>query len=247
MTGRQSARECPRGSPVASTRKSAANADAAPGGADRADAVEHVERDHRGELARDRRHDDEAGRGIDHGRPAERVGATASVVIGACSVSPDTTTLAACPPWVDRRRRTRRTVVPAARETSATSRSTRGGGADGARIRACRTTGARTPGATEPAVHVEQRPAVHARLRGDRRTARRARQCDGRRGLRRARCGRGQRLVDLSDCTFLDSTVIGVLFVRSTRSSRDGCRLEVLVPAGRAGSPARWSWCACTR
>ena len=92
--------------------------------------------------------------------------------------------------------------------------------------------GARTHGATEPAVHVEQRPgftrgfAAIVALRGehDIATAAEASAALG--------AVEGNVLVDLSDCTFLDSTVIGVLFVRNEELARDGCRLEVLVPAG---------------
>ncbi len=40
----------------------------------------------------------------------------------------------------------------------------------------------------------------------------------------------GNVLVDLSDCTFIDSTVIGSLIRSSRALERDGHRLEVLVP-----------------
>jgi anti-anti-sigma factor len=40
----------------------------------------------------------------------------------------------------------------------------------------------------------------------------------------------GNVLVDLTDCSFLDSTVIGVLFARSQELERDGRYLEVVVP-----------------
>jgi anti-anti-sigma factor len=41
----------------------------------------------------------------------------------------------------------------------------------------------------------------------------------------------GNVLVDLSDCEFLDSTVIGLLLRQSERLKRDGHQLEVLLPA----------------
>jgi anti-anti-sigma factor len=40
----------------------------------------------------------------------------------------------------------------------------------------------------------------------------------------------GNVLVDLSECTFIDSTVIGVLFARNQDSERAGHVLEVVVP-----------------
>jgi anti-anti-sigma factor len=44
----------------------------------------------------------------------------------------------------------------------------------------------------------------------------------------------GNVLVDLSDCTFIDSTVIGVLFATSQRLERDGRYLEVVAPMQNA-------------
>jgi anti-anti-sigma factor len=44
----------------------------------------------------------------------------------------------------------------------------------------------------------------------------------------------GNVLVDLSDCTFIDSTVIGVLFSTNDRLERDGRYLEVVAPAQNA-------------
>ena len=44
----------------------------------------------------------------------------------------------------------------------------------------------------------------------------------------------GNVLVDLSDCTFIDSTVIGVLFASSQRLERDGRYLEVVAPMQNA-------------
>jgi anti-anti-sigma factor len=41
----------------------------------------------------------------------------------------------------------------------------------------------------------------------------------------------GNVLVDLTDCTFLDSTVIGLLFAHSKDLERQGRYLEVVVPA----------------
>jgi anti-anti-sigma factor len=40
----------------------------------------------------------------------------------------------------------------------------------------------------------------------------------------------GNILVDLSDCSFIDSTIIGVLIVDSRTRQREGQRLELLVP-----------------
>jgi anti-anti-sigma factor len=40
----------------------------------------------------------------------------------------------------------------------------------------------------------------------------------------------GDILVDLSDCSFIDSTVIGVLLARASKLRRDGRRVELVVP-----------------
>lgn len=45
----------------------------------------------------------------------------------------------------------------------------------------------------------------------------------------------GNVLIDLSDCSFLDSTVIGVLFARNLDLERAGGFLEVVVPRANAG------------
>jgi anti-anti-sigma factor len=82
----------------------------------------------------------------------------------------------------------------------------------------------------EPVVHVELRPA-HERpfsaivsLRGehDLATADEVEQT--------IRAIDGNVLVDLSDCTFIDSTVIGVLFAANQGLERDGRYLEIVVP-----------------
>jgi anti-anti-sigma factor len=44
----------------------------------------------------------------------------------------------------------------------------------------------------------------------------------------------GNVLLDLSDCTFIDSTVIGVLFATNQRLERDGRYLEVVAPVQNA-------------
>jgi anti-anti-sigma factor len=44
----------------------------------------------------------------------------------------------------------------------------------------------------------------------------------------------GNVLVDLTECTFIDSTVIGVLVNASRRCGRDGHRLELVVPVANA-------------
>jgi anti-anti-sigma factor len=44
----------------------------------------------------------------------------------------------------------------------------------------------------------------------------------------------GNVLVDLTDCSFLDSTVIGVLFARNLDLERAGSFLEVVVPPANA-------------
>jgi anti-anti-sigma factor len=44
----------------------------------------------------------------------------------------------------------------------------------------------------------------------------------------------GNVLVDLSDCTFIDSTVIGVLFACNQGLERDGRSLEVVAPGQNA-------------
>jgi anti-anti-sigma factor len=41
----------------------------------------------------------------------------------------------------------------------------------------------------------------------------------------------GDLLVDLSDCAFLDSTIIGVLLAKLRDSEREGRRLELVVPS----------------
>lgn len=45
----------------------------------------------------------------------------------------------------------------------------------------------------------------------------------------------GNVLIDLSDCSFLDSTVIGVLFARNLDLERTGAFLEVVVPRANTG------------
>ena len=80
-TGRQSARERPRGMPGREHEEDGREADASTGGADGSDAVEHVEGDRGGELARDRRHDHQAAAGSTTCLASSAVGARASAVI----------------------------------------------------------------------------------------------------------------------------------------------------------------------
>ena len=62
--------------------------------------------------------------------------------------------------------------------------------------------------------------------------SRRARSCERERGARGARADRGELLVDLSECEFIDSTVISVLISSDHERAREGQRLELRVLKG---------------
>ena len=84
--------------------------------------------------------------------------------------------------------------------------------------------------ASEPVVHVELLPprerdfAAIVSLRGEHDLASAPEVSSAIAGIE------GNVLVDLADCTFLDSTVIAVLFARSADLERAGRFLEVVVP-----------------
>jgi hypothetical protein len=44
----------------------------------------------------------------------------------------------------------------------------------------------------------------------------------------------GDILVDLSDCTFIDSAVVAAVLVRARNLKRDGYRLELVLPPGNS-------------
>ena len=94
--------------------------------------------------------------------------------------------------------------------------------------------GARTHVEAEPVVHVDHRPGVPGfaaivALRGEHDLATAAAISSAIGSID------GNVLVDLSACTFLDSTVIGVLFARNEDLARTGRRLEVVVPPEASG------------
>jgi anti-anti-sigma factor len=86
------------------------------------------------------------------------------------------------------------------------------------------------PRSSEPTVHVELGPsrerefAAIVSLRGDHDLATSSQVSDAIRAIE------GNVLVDLSGCTFLDSTVIGVLFARNQELEGSGRFLEIVAP-----------------
>jgi anti-anti-sigma factor len=91
----------------------------------------------------------------------------------------------------------------------------------------------RTPedgGSSEPTVHVELGPrrerefAAVVSLRGDHDLASASQVSDAIRAID------GNVLVDLSGCTFIDSTVIGVIFARNQELEGSGQFLEIVAP-----------------
>ena len=91
----------------------------------------------------------------------------------------------------------------------------------------------RTPeddGSSEPTVHVELGPrrerefAAVVSLRGEHDLATASQVSDAIRAID------GNVLVDLSGCTFIDSTVIGVIFARNQELEGSGQFLEIVAP-----------------
>jgi anti-anti-sigma regulatory factor len=78
-------------------------------------------------------------------------------------------------------------------------------------------------------------PRARARLRGDRLAAREHDLATAPEVSDAIRAVDGNVLIDLSDCSFLDSTVIGVLFAANLELERARRFLEVVVPRANAG------------